>query len=125
MRAAVSENGFAVNCRFNGFLFTLETVYHREQELMTESYDPQTGMLKVEVESNLFDPPLTLSEYICIRSGRAPNADPSEIGDDPFPNVLDRNVSLQTLPKMDRKSLLFLPNRPASFGLVGLLRFET
>ena len=50
MRTAVSENGFAVNCRFNGFLFTLETVYHREQELMTESYDPQTGMLKVEVE---------------------------------------------------------------------------
>ena len=50
MRTAVSENGFAVNCRFNGFLFTLETVYHREQELMTESYDPQTGMLKVEVK---------------------------------------------------------------------------
>lgn len=50
MRTAVSENGFAVNCRFNGFLFTLETVYHREQELMTESYDLQTGMLKVEVE---------------------------------------------------------------------------
>ena len=51
MRTAVSENGFAVNCRFNGFLFTLETVYHREQELMTESYDLQTGMLKVEVET--------------------------------------------------------------------------
>jgi hypothetical protein len=70
MRTAVSENGFAVNCRFNGFLFTLETVYHREQELMTESYDLQTGMLKVEVEIWSFFRSSRPSEYISIRSGR-------------------------------------------------------
>ena len=63
MRAALSENGFAVNCRFNGLLFTLETVYHREQELLTESYHPQTGMLIVEVFPNFQSPFSEVAEF--------------------------------------------------------------
>ena len=113
MRAALSENGFAVNCRFNGFLFTLETVYHREQELLTESYHPQTGMLIVEVFSKsktLFNPLFSTPEHSSFRKRRAQNSDSPKTCNDPLTNVFRRNVNLPPLPKMDRKSLLFIPN---------------
>ena len=38
----------SVICRFKGFIFTLKTVYHREQELMMEVKDPKTKLLSIK-----------------------------------------------------------------------------
>ena len=47
MKTAVGESGNSIICRFQGIIFTLKTVYHREQELMAELIDPKTKMLSV------------------------------------------------------------------------------
>ena len=47
MKTAVGDGGMAIICRFKGLIFTIKTVYHREQELMAEVIDPKTRMLMV------------------------------------------------------------------------------